>query len=190
MLGKRANRNRARQGVQAGKAAVQVGQSAEGNLHLRSVPVSPPNGRRTVRRSRADVGRTRPTDATGSVDELEYMQQLRLRMAGNPLIGALERINPGEIPVRNRCGEVERIFHGATKGTGDLVGWTSTGIHIEVETKSSRGRQRPEQLTRARNLERYGAIYVLARYDANLTMADNLKRAQELIETAIKRSHR
>lgn len=119
-------------------------------------------------------------------DEIEFMQQLRLALGRHKWL-VLFRQNAGEISVRDRTGKTLRIFYGAPAGAGDLSGWVRPeGWHIEVETKSAKGRQRKEQRIRERNLKAGGCLYVLCRYDAELSMAVNVARAVEKIEGAIR----
>lgn len=48
-------------------------------------------------------------------------------------------------------------------GQADLTGILPGGIRLEIEVKSSSGRQTRNQLSFARMIERFGGIYVLAR---------------------------
>jgi hypothetical protein len=119
-------------------------------------------------------------------DEMEYMQQLRLALGRHPDL-VLFRQNAGEVPVRDRTGKTLRIFYGAPNGAGDLSGWTRPdGIHIEVELKSAKGRQRKEQVIREHNLAAGGAIYVLCQYDAAISMGANVELAVLKIVGAIR----
>lgn len=118
-------------------------------------------------------------------DEAEYMAQLRIALGRHPWL-VLERINCGEIPVRDHTGKTLRIFYGAANGTGDLVGWVRPeGWHIEVELKSAKGRQRKAQIIREHNLKTGGCLYVLAKYDGKESMADNVQSTVGKIEAAI-----
>jgi hypothetical protein len=146
--------------------------------------------------SRCESGDTAPTkkksprklravEPEERTDEAEYMAQLRLALGRHPWL-VLERINCGEIPVRDHTGKTLRIFYGAANGTGDLVGWVRPeGWHIEVELKSAKGRQRKAQIIREHNLKTGGCLYVLAKYDGKESMADNVQSTVGKIEAAI-----
>jgi hypothetical protein len=59
-------------------------------------------------------------------------------------------------------GAVRPITYGVP-GMADLSGVRSDGRRIEIEVKSPRGRQRKEQRSYQKMIERFGAVYVLAR---------------------------
>lgn len=145
-----------------------------------------PGGRCSCVRKRKPA----PAVVEERTDEMEYMQQLRLALGRNPHL-VLFRQNAGEVPVRDRTGKTLRIFYGAPNGAGDLSGWTRPdGIHIEIELKSAKGRQRKEQVIREHNLAAGGAIYVLCQYDASLSMAANVQGAVRKVEGAIRERRR
>lgn len=61
------------------------------------------------------------------------------------------------------------------RGSGDIVGMTPTGRHIEVECKTETGEQRMWQRYHEDRLKEKGALYILAR------SADDLEARKEEI---------
>lgn len=62
------------------------------------------------------------------------------------------KTDPGAYPVR--FGE---------KGQGDISGIFKGGVRVEIECKSSTGRQSEDQRNFQAMIERYGGVYVVAR---------------------------
>lgn len=97
------------------------------------------------------------------------------------------RQNVGSVVTRNRAGKVTgRFSAGAPVGTGDILGVVRPdGWHIEVETKSHKGKQSEEQIQRAELLSKWGAIYVLCGYSDALSMDENVAAAVSKVDAAI-----
>ncbi len=75
---------------------------------------------------------------------------------------------------------------GPPPGAADISGFVEPyGWRIEVECKSATGDRSPEQVTFAALATRGGAVYALAKYDAELDMAANVARGVALLEAAI-----
>lgn len=89
----------------------------------------------------------------------------------------VRRMNSGVLAVEDAQGS-RRVFRGAAKGTGDLVGWCSPdGLHLEVEAKREDNTLSPAQKRRQKALQRGGAVYVWCR-----------PRPGESLEAAVTRS--
>lgn len=97
------------------------------------------------------------------------------------------RQNVGSVVTRNRAGKATgRFSAGAPVGTGDILGVVRPeGWHIEVETKSHKGKQSEEQLSREAQLTKWGAIYVLCGYSDEMSMDENVAAAVSKVDAAI-----
>ena len=93
------------------------------------------------------------------------MPELREKHTQNEILRAfgtlpwlrLWRANVGAARVGNR------LIRFGIPGQADLTGLLSDGRRLEIEVKSVRGRQTPEQEAFGRIIERFNGIYVLAR---------------------------
>ena len=56
-----------------------------------------------------------------------------------------------------------RVVRFGVPGQADLTGILPGGLRLEVEVKSLRGRQNPQQQAYQRMIQRFGGVYVLAR---------------------------
>lgn len=89
-----------------------------------------------------------------------FQRALEVRANAPARSTRIQRINSGDVLIPTEGGR--RMFRGARKGTGDLVGYIiGGGWHIEVECKAAGERPTLAQRRRRRALERAGAIYVL-----------------------------
>jgi hypothetical protein len=59
----------------------------------------------------------------------------------------------------------ERMTRFGVKGGGDLSGIVRGGTRLEVETKSARGRQSPQQKAFGAMIQSFGGIYIVAHSD-------------------------
>jgi len=64
-----------------------------------------------------------------------------------------------------------RVIRFGIPGQADLTGILPGGGRLEIEVKSGRGRQTPEQKAFQRLIERFGGLYVLARSVADVQRA-------------------
>lgn len=67
---------------------------------------------------------------------------------------------------RANCGAAKikgRVVRFGVPGQADLTGILPNGVRLEVETKSTNGRQSPEQRAYQAMIEKFGGVYVLAR---------------------------
>jgi len=81
--------------------------------------------------------------------------------------------------------------HGAPAGAADLTGVARPeGWRLEVETKGEKTEERAAQDRWRDFIERDGGIYVRLRYDASLTMKENVARGVEKVDAAIGRRRR
>lgn len=119
--------------------------------------------------------------------ELEYMQRLMLVLGARREL-RLWRQNVGTVPIRDRTGRVDRVFHaGPPKGASDLSGIVlGPGWRLEIETKGSKGKRSKEQIAWARFIVASGGVYVLAGYDDKRTLDENLATAVYAVEAAIR----
>lgn len=73
----------------------------------------------------------------------------------------------------------------APEGAADITGVGPGGVHIEVECKMSKGRNRAAQLHWAERMSGLGAVHFAAWYDASLTVEANVEaqvtRLRELL---------
>lgn len=77
--------------------------------------------------------------------------------------------------IRNNTGKFTKVYtskrggthdnwaHCGLQGSGDLLVCGKKGRWIEIETKSTTGDQRPEQIVRQQYVESIGGLYILAR---------------------------
>lgn len=78
-------------------------------------------------------------------------------------------------PIRNNTGSFQKAYtskkggshinwaHCGLTGSGDILVCSKTGKWVEIETKSTKGTQRDEQIARQHYIESIGGIYILAR---------------------------
>lgn len=121
---------------------------------------------------------------------------------GNPRLVLCQRVAPHETELydlfirelqqrlpcrlwRNHVGQVEdrfgRTHRFGVPGSGDLQGWIKVegrAVHLEVEVKGPRGRQRPGQRAHQSLVDAWGGIYVVAR---------SVDEAVEKVERAVRR---
>jgi hypothetical protein len=67
---------------------------------------------------------------------------------------------------RANCGVARigpRVVRFGVPGQADLTGILPGGLRLEIEVKTTTGRQTPEQRAYQRIIERFGGVYVLAR---------------------------
>ena len=69
----------------------------------------------------------------------------------------------------------QQVVRFGVPGQADLTGLLADGRRLEIEVKSSTGRQSPAQAAYQAMIERFGGIYILARSVADV--ADGLERA-------------
>lgn len=82
----------------------------------------------------------------------------------------------GMRPIRNNTGRFTKTYENkktgskidhhivcGLEGSGDIVCCARTGVWLEIEAKSTTGKQRSEQLERQRHVEMLGGLYILAR---------------------------
>jgi hypothetical protein len=130
------------------------------------------------RRPKAPVVRT--------PDELEFQDALKLHLGAHPAL-RWWRQNSGVVPIRNHAGKVERYFHaGPPAGAADLSGIVRPeGWRLEVEMKSATGDLEPEQEVWRDFIVASGGVHAVVKYDASLSLADNLAAGTALILAAI-----
>ena len=107
------------------------------------------------------------------------------------LLRALNAPNSGLRVWRQNAGRLvtnRGTLQGAPKGAGDLCGFVEPeGWHIEIECKGPRTAVKKHQVAWGRMLKRKGAIYVLVRSKAQLSLEENVRLAEGLVRAAIER---
>lgn len=74
----------------------------------------------------------------------------------------LWRQNTGVGRYVDRSGRARTVQYGEP-GQADLIGILRGGRWIEIECKSPKGRQSPEQRAREQTIRKFGGVYILAR---------------------------
>lgn len=93
----------------------------------------------------------------------------------------------GQYFARDSKGGFRPVRVGPPPGAADLSGIVlATGQRIEIEIKASDGRVREEQKTWAENMRRWHAVYLLLRFDPSVSMAENVRRANDALTEAIR----
>jgi hypothetical protein len=95
------------------------------------------------------------------------------------------RQNAGVAVLESDTGE-RRALRAAPKGAADLSGlFGPRGTRLEVETKSPGEEPTEEQVKWRAMIERHGGLYVVCRYDASMTMDQNVAAATASVRAAI-----
>lgn len=114
-------------------------------------------------------------------------QNLVLLAMGTVGFLRLWRQNCGAVPIRDRAGRTERVFHaGPPAGAADLSGIViPEGWRVEIEIKASGGKRTKKQEHWAEFIRASGGVYVLLKYDASIDVGANVWRARAAIEQAV-----
>lgn len=117
--------------------------------------------------------------------EADFQRALLQALCALPTL-RVWRQNCGGVAIRDRAGQVQGRFDaGAPKGAADLTGIAApSGLRIEVEVKVDHAHT-PEQRTWQAFVERFGAVYVLVRWDRTLDIDANVARGVRLVLDAI-----
>lgn len=99
------------------------------------------------------------------------------------------RQNVGTVVRRDDRGRKQGVFHaGPPKGAADLSG-IAHGLRLEIECKSARAGWTVEQQRWGDFIRNRGGVYVLVRFDEQLTMAENVVLSIRAIDAAINGAH-
>ncbi len=114
------------------------------------------------------------------------MHYLLVALGSRPDV-RLWRQNVGRIPLRDAAGNITRVFHaGPPRGAADLSGIIRPeGWRLEIEVKAAGGKRTPEQLRWAEFIGSSGGIYLLAAFDPDLAMTDNVQQVVDALDTAV-----
>lgn len=140
-------------------------------------------------RSRGERAAVRvETDAAPErTSELRFMRELMLAL-GSLACLRVWRQNVGQIAVRDRAGEVIRMFDaGPPKGAADLTGITRAGRRVEIEVKARGGALSKEQIAWREMIERWGGVYLLAEWNEDESLEANVERVRADVERALSR---
>ena len=95
------------------------------------------------------------------------------------------RQNVGTVVRRDRRGREQGVFHaGPPKGAADLNG-IAWGLRLEIECKSSTAPWTDEQRRWGEFILGRGGVYVVVRYDEQLSLAENVQLAVSAVGAAI-----
>ncbi|WP_394825049.1 hypothetical protein [Pendulispora albinea] len=120
------------------------------------------------------------------MDEHPFMKALLLALGSQPWC-RVWRQNCGGVLVRDARGRVQRRFDaGPPAGVADISGFTRPdGWRLEIEVKAAGGRRAPNQIRFAELARANGVVHVFVEYDEELSLAQNVERAVELVQQAI-----
>jgi hypothetical protein len=114
---------------------------------------------------------------------MSWQRDLEVALNAATRTTRIRRVNAGALVVADAGGS-RRVFRGAPKGTGDLVGYAGPdGLHVEVEVKLGKDRVRPAQRRRRDAILAAGGVYVVVRGVETLDLAELERSVRDAVAT-------
>lgn len=126
--------------------------------------------------------------ARNTVSESEFQAAVLKAVGGQrPDDVRVWRQLTGNLYAKYGPNDYRPISLGPPKGAADISGLLlRSGRRLELELKSASGRLRPEQFAFGENMRRWNAVHLVATYDSDLTLEQNVAYVLDAVDEAVR----